>query len=257
MTTLTLRRDYLVGHRRLALGRALAASVASLVPVPFLDNWLREAILGSAYRRIAASYQIDLDAGAVKNLVHGRSKPASWVELTSGAIAVRLASQTWQRFMLAVTALRRAQFASRTFAGLTLFDHYCARVHTGLGLDGPRALTIADTIAATLATTPGGLAFEPFRRGALAAARTVAKAPLELADLASGGRVRRLLARGRDVTEAEIVDDVDALVDREMADSEGWLSRTVAAIELQLTADGNPFLDTAIERFDATWKGRA
>ena len=66
-----------------------------------------------------------------------------------------------------------------------------------------------------------------------------------------------LLARGRDVTEAEIVDDVDALVDREMADSEGWLSRTVAAIELQLTADGNPFLDTAIERFDATWKGRA
>jgi len=257
MTTLTLRRDYLIPHRRLALGRALAASVASLVPVPFLDNWLREAILGRAYRRIAADHQIDLDDLAVKSLVHGRSKPVSWVELTSGALMVRLAGATWQRFMLAVTALRRAQFASRTFAGLTLFDHYCARVHTGLGLDGARALAVADTIAATLATTPGGLAFEPFRKGALAAARTVAKAPLELADLASGGRVRRLLAKGKDVTEAEVVDDVDALVDRELADEQGWLSRTVAAIELQLTADGNPFLDQAIDRFDAAWKGRA
>lgn len=256
MTTLTLRRDYLVAHRRLALGRALAASVASLVPIPFLDNWLREAILGRAYQRIAASYQIDLDPVAVKNLVHGRSKPASWIELTSGAIAVRLASQTWQRFLFALTTLRRAQFASRTFAALTLFDHYCARVHTGLGLDGARALAVSDAISATLATTPGGLTFEPFRKGALAAARTVAKAPLELADLASGGRVRKLLARGKDVTEAEAVEDVDKLVDRELADEQGWLARTVAAIELQLTADGNPWLDAAIDRFDATWKGR-
>lgn len=256
MSTLTLRRDYLMGHRRLALGRALAASVASLVPVPFVDTWLREVILGGAYRRIAAGHHIDLDAAAVKNLVHGRSKPVSWVELTSNALAVRLASATWQRFMLALTALRRAQFASRTFAGLTLFDHYCARVHTGLGLDGPRALAVADTIGATLATTPGGLVFEPFRKGALAAARSVVKAPLELADLASGGRVRKLLARGKDVTEAEIVDDVDALVDRELADDDGWLARTVAAIELQLTADGNPFLETAIDRFDAAWKAR-
>lgn len=260
MTSLTLKRDYLDGHRRFALSRALAGSLAGLVPFPFVDDWLREAIMGRAFRRIAADHQIDLDDAAVKNLVHGRSRPASWVDLTSGAVAVRIASRTWQRFLLAVTALRRAQAASRNFAALTLFDHYCARVHTGLGLDGPRALAVADAISGTLSTMPGGLSFEPFRKGALAAAKGVVKAPLELADLASGGRVRKLLARKSEaggITEAEAVDDVDALVDKELADDQGWLSRTVAAIELQLTADGNPFLEEAIDRFDQTWRSRS
>lgn len=257
MTTLTLRRDYLQTHRRMAVARALATTAASLVPVPFLDDWLREAVLGGAYKRIAASYQIDLDPTAVKNLVHGRSQPASWVDLTSSALALRLASQSVKRVMMAITAMRRAQAASRTFASLTLFDHYCARLHTGLGLDGPRALAIADAIGAALATTPGGLSFEPFRRGALVAARTAAKAPLAIADLASGGRLRKLLDRGKDeVALAEAVDEVDALVDRELADRDGWFAKAVAAIELQLTADVNPFLDTAIERFEATWRGK-
>jgi hypothetical protein len=158
--------------------------------------------------------------------------------------------------MMAITAMRRAQAASRTFASLTLFDHYCARLHTGLGLDGPRALAVADAIGAALATTPGGLSFEPFRRGALAAARSAAKAPLAIADLASGGRLRKLLGRGKDdVALAEAVDEVDALVDRELADRDGWFAKAVAAIELQLTADVNPFLDAAIERFEATWRG--
>ena len=159
--------------------------------------------------------------------------------------------------MMAITAMRRAQAASRTFASLTLFDHYCARLHTGLGLDGPRALAIADAIGGALATTPGGLSFEPFRRGALVAARTAAKAPLAIADLASGGRLRKLLDRGKDeVALAEAVDEVDALVDRELADRDGWFAKAVAAIELQLTADVNPFLDAAIDRFEATWRGK-
>jgi hypothetical protein len=257
MTTLTLRREYLNPHRRLAVARALATTIASVVPVPFVDDWLRETILGTAYRRIAKDYQIDLDDTAVKNLVHGRSKPSSWVSLTSSAILLRAASQSVGRVITAITAIRRAQAASRTFAALTLFDHYCARMHTGLGLDGPRALNVSDAILATLATTPGGLSFEPFRKGALVAARSVAKAPLALADLASGGRLRKLLNRGGDIAEAEAVDDIDSLVDRELADHDGWMAKAVTAIELQLTADVNPFLDAAIERFESTWRARA
>ena len=258
MTTRTLRRDYLQSHRRLAVARSLATTIAGFVPIPFVDDWLREAILGGAYRRIAKTYQIDLDPIAVKNLVHGRSQPASWVDLTSSALAVRIAGQSVRRMMMAVTAMRRAQAASRTFASLTLFDHYCARLHTGLGLDGPRALAISDAIGASLATTPGGLSFEPFRKGALAAARTAARAPLALADVASGGRLRKLLSRGKsDVAEAEAVEEIDALVDKELADRDGWLSKAVTAIELQLTADVNPFLDTAIERFEAAWRSKA
>jgi len=255
VTELTLRRDYLGAHRRLAVGRALAAAAAGLVPVPFLDDWALEAVLGGAYRRIAGDYQIDLDRTAVKNLVHGKNQPASWTDLTGAALASRLANRTWKRVLLAWAAVRRARAAARHFAVLTVFDHYCARVHVGLGLDGQRALLVRDTIGAAISDTPGDLTFEPFRRGALAVARTMARAPLELADRATRGRLRRLLARGRDVEEAEAVDEVDALVERELADTEGVLARTVAAVELQLTAEVNPYLDRVIERFDAMWRG--
>ncbi len=257
MTTLTVRRDYLARHRRMALGRALAAAAAGLLPVPFVDDWLLEAALGGAYKRIAAGHNVDLDRRAIKNLVHGRTKASSWVDLTTGAIASRLAQRSWQRMLIALTAVRRAQAASRIFASLTIFDHYCARLHTGLGLDGERALEVADLIRRALAETSGGLSFEPFRRGALAGARSMAKAPLELADRASGGRLRKLLNRGSDVAEPEAVDELDALVERELASSDGVLARAVAAVELQLSAEVNPFLDHAIDRFDVLWRARS
>ncbi|HVV82299.1 MAG TPA: hypothetical protein VHE35_04440, partial [Kofleriaceae bacterium] len=86
-------------------------------------------------------------------------------------------------------------------------------------------------------------------------ARTVARAPLELADRASGGRLRKLLKRG-DVADAEAIDEVDALVERELASTDGVLARAAAAVELQLSAEVNPFLDKAIDRFDELWRNR-
>ena len=256
MTSLTLRRDYLGTHRRLAVGRALAAAAVGMVPIPLLDDWLYEAVLNGAYKRIASAHQIDVDELALKNLVHGKTQPKAWYELTGTAVAARLAGRGLKRFLIALTAVRRAQAASRTFATLTLFDHYCARMHTGLGLDGARALEVREMIRRALAETPGGLSFEPFRKGALAAARSVARAPLALADVASGGRLRKLLERGKDVEEAEAVDEVDAIVEHELAEREGAFSRAVAAVELQLSAEVNPYIDQAIERFETLWRSR-
>lgn len=257
MTALTARREYLHRHRRVALSRAIATSAAGLVPLPFVDDYLVEAVLGGGFRRIAAGYQIDLDANAVRTLVHGRSKAPSWMEMTATTLATRLATVGVRRVMVVLAALRRARVASRTFAMLTLFDHYCARHHTGLGLDEARALQIRDGIDQALRETPGGLSLTPFRRGALAAARTLARTPLELADRASGGRLRRLLDRGTDIHEAEAMNELDAIVEAELAETDGVLARTVAAVELQLTAEANPYLDELIERFDATQAPRA
>lgn len=257
MTALTVRRDYLTRHRRLAIGRALAAAAAGLLPVPFVDEWLLEATLGGAYKRIAAGHHVDLDRRAVKSLVHGRTKATSWIDLSASTLAAKLAQRSWKRMMIALTAVRRAQAASRIFATLTVFDHYCARLHTGLGLDGERALELADLIRRALHETPGALSFEPFRRGALAGARTVVKAPLALADRASGGRLRKLLNRGSDVAEPEAIDELDAIVDRELASADGVLARAAAAVELQLSAEGNPYLDHAIDRFDGLWRARS
>ena len=255
-TALVLKRDYLVAHRRLILGRAIAGTLAGLVPVPFLDDWLIQAVVGSGYRRIATAHQVDLDDAAVKAMVFGKSAPASLTEMAGTAIVYRLVGQTWKRMVVALTALRRARSAARQFVIMTLFDHYCARLHVGIGLSGDEALRLREAINEAIEATPGGLSLDPFRRGALAAARATVKAPLELADLLSGGALRRYLDKGADVTEADAVDEIDAALDKQLAEQSSFLARSVTAVELQLSAEVNPYLDALIQRFDDIWRRR-
>lgn len=256
-TELVPRRDYLQGHRRMIVGRAVAAALAGALPIPFFDDWVVGAILGNGYRRIAADHQIDLDDAAVKSLVFGKTPPTSVFSLALGGIAVRLATQSAKRMLLALSAVRRARSAARTFAAMTLFDYYCARLHTGLGLDTERALALREEIDRALEGTNGALAFHPFRKGLASAVRATLRAPLELADVASRGALRRLLARKSEVTEAEAVDEIEDELEKQLSEEGNFLSRAVASIELQLSAETNPFLEAALSNFDRWWRARA
>lgn len=253
---LTMRRDYLVPQRRTIIARALAGSLAGAIPLPFLDDWAIGAILGGGYKRIAAAHHVDLDDEAVKGLVFGKSPPPKLANLALGGIIARIAGTAARRMMVALATINRARSAARNFVVMTLFDHYCARLHTGLALDGETALALREEIGKAIENTPGALSFHPFRRGALAAARASVKAPLELADIATGGAIRKLLAKKSEVTEAEAVDDVDEAVEKALAAKTGFLGRTVAAVEIQLTAEQNPFLDAVIDNFDRRWRAR-
>ncbi len=255
-TALARSRAYLAPQRRAIIGRAIAASLAGALPLPFVDDWAIGAILGRGYRRIAAAHQIDLDDDAVKALVFGAQSPPSLTDMAVSGIALRIAGRAARRMMLVLATINRARSAARTFTTMTLFDHYCARLHTGAALDGPTALALRGEIGKAIDNTPGALAVHPFRRGALAAARATLRAPLELADLASGGAVRKLLARRSGVTEAEAVDDLDAAVENALASKTGFMSRAAAAVEIQLSAEVNPFLDDAIESLDRRWRAR-
>ena len=253
---LTMRRDYLVPQRRTIIARALAGSLAGAIPFPFLDDWAVGAVLGGGFKRIAAAHHVDLDDQAIKNLVFGASQPPKISDLALGGIIVRLAGRAARRMMIALATINRARRAANNFVVMTLFDHYCARLHTGLALDGATALALRGEILKAIDNTPGALSFHPFRRGALAAARASIKAPLELADIATGGKVRKLLARGKssDIAEAEVVDEMDQAVEKALASKSGFLGRTVAAVEIQLTAEQNPFLDGAIDNLDRRWR---
>jgi uncharacterized protein (DUF697 family) len=250
------RRDYLVGQRRAIIARAILGSLAGAVPLPFVDDWAITTILGGGYRKIAAAHQVDLTPEAAANLVHGTSSRPSIVEMAASGIALRLASAAAKRMMFALATVNRARSAARTFVTMTLFDHYCAKLHTGLALDGPTALALRAEIGRAIDQTPGALAFHPFRKGVLAAARATLKAPLELADLASRGAVRRLLAKRSEVTEAEGVDETEAAIEQALAEKTNFLARTVAAVEVQLSSEVNPFLDRAIETLDRNWRAR-
>jgi len=255
-TSLVMRREYLVGQRRGIITRSIVGSIAGAIPIPFLDDWAVGVVLGNGYRRIAAAHQVDLDEQAVRNLVYGTSSPPSLANIAAGGILLRIASRAARRMMLALATINRARSAARTFVAMTLFDHYCAKLHTGLALDGPTAMALREEIDRTIDNTPGALASHPFRRAALSAARATLRAPFELADLASGGGLRRLLAKRSEVTDAEAVDEVEAAIETALANKDGFLSRTVAAVEVQLSAEANPFLDSALESFDRKWRAR-
>lgn len=257
MTALVPRRDYLVGQRRTIIARSIMGSLAGAVPLPFLDDWAVGKIVGGGYRKIAAAHQVDVTDEAVDALVHGPTKPPTIANIAVGGVIARVASRAARRMMIAIATINRARSAARTFVAMTLFDHYCAKLHTGLALDRETALELREDIIRSIDQTPGALAFHPFRRGALSAARATLRAPLELADLASGGRLRKLLAaKTGEVTTPESVDEIEQAMEAVLADKTNFLSRTVAAVEVQLSSEVNPFLDSAIESLDRRWRAR-
>jgi hypothetical protein len=158
--------------------------------------------------------------------------------------------------LVALATVNRARSAAKTFMHMTLFDHYCAKLHTGLAIDGPTALEIRDEIGRSIAQTAGTLAFHPFRRAVLSATRATLKAPLELADIASRGGLRRLLAKKAETVEGESVDETEQAIESALAEKNTFLSRTVAAVEVQLSSEVNPYLDGCIDALDRRWRAR-
>jgi uncharacterized protein (DUF697 family) len=256
-TELVQRRDYLDDQRRHIVARSIVGSIVGIVPIPFLDDWALEAVLGSGYRRIANAHHVDLDDEAVKNLVHGKSGPLSLVDVTTTRVAYRVAGRAARRMLVLLASINRARAAARQFVVMTLFDHYCAKLHKGLALDGATALLLREDIDRTIDNTPGALAFHPFRKALLGGVRAMVKAPLQLADLASRGGLRRFLSRGKsEVVEPEAVHDVDQAIDSALASKDGFLARTVAAVELQLSSEANPFLEASLDSLDRRWRAR-
>lgn len=256
MTALVQRRDYLAGQRRMIIARSILGSLAGAVPLPFVDDLAVTRVLGGGYQKIAAAHQVDITPEAMNILVHGSAKAPSVGGMALAGVVARVASRAAKRMMVAIAAVNRARSAARTFVAMTLFDHYCAKLHTGLALDAGTATVLREEIIKSIDGTPGALAFHPFRKGALMAAKATLRAPLELADIASGGRLRKLLANKSEVTEAEHVDDMEQAMEKMLADKTNFLSRTVAAVEAQLSSEINPFLDGAIESLDRRWRAR-
>ncbi len=256
MNELVVRRDYLTAQRRAIIARAILGSLAGAVPLPFVDDWAIGRILGDGYQRIAAAHQVDLTDEGAKQLVYGTTPPPKLADMAIAGLAVRLAGKAAKRMMVALTAVSRARSAARTFMTMTLFDHYCAKLHTGLAIDAETALALRDEIQRAIDQTPGALAFHPFRRGVLSAARATMKAPLELADLVSRGALRRLVAKNQVVAEALEVDENEAAVEAALAEKSNFLSRTVTAVEMQMSSEVNPYLDRALEALDTRWRAR-
>ncbi len=247
MNSLVQSREYLAEHRRTIIGRSLAAAIAGAIPIPVLDDWLVASIRRGTIRRIAEARGVDIDDDAVRAIADGPESPPKWSELVGGGLAIRLLSKQWKKLLVAVLAAKRAQAASRNFEVATLFDHYCTREHVGMGLTHGSGKAVRALIDQARRDTQGGLNRQLFRRGLIAAARSSAKAPMNMADMLTGGRVGKLLTGRSD--EVEVTTEVDEALETQLGSESSFLARSAAAIELQLAADRNPYLDNLLDRF--------
>ena len=147
----------------------------------------RSRVQRGTIRRIAESRSVNLDDSAIRAIADGPQKPPESAEIAGGSLAFRLAAQSLRRLVLVYLAARRAQAATRSFLIATLFNHYCARLHVGMGLDGPRAHELRAAMDRAIARTPGKLGRRLFRRSLLGAARASVRGPVRIADAVTGG----------------------------------------------------------------------
>lgn len=254
---LLVRRQHLDGHRRMLIGRSLAAAFAGALPVPVLDDWLSASILRSTFRRLARDYQVDVDDEALTSLVYGKVEPPSLGKLVTDVTLLGVLARVRRKLVVVLATARRMRTAARYFTLTTLFDHYCAKLHVGLGLNGDSAMALRALMNRALAETPGGLGKRMFRRSIAAAFRASLAAPAEIVDIATAGALRRLLARrgqGEDAPEMAAAQEVDAIVEQQLAQETSFLARATRAVELQLSVQGNPYLDAVIDTFERLWR---
>ncbi|HET6613930.1 MAG TPA: hypothetical protein VFG83_18150 [Kofleriaceae bacterium] len=249
-------RDHLADNRRLIIGRSLAAAIAGGIPVPVLEEWLEAKIQRGTIRRIAQSRVIDVDKEAVVAIAGGRSRGADWAEVAGSGLAMRLFGKSIRRLLVAVVAARRARAAAKNYAVASLFDHYCAKLHVGLGLDAQAGAEVRKLIDQAIAETRGSLGVRPFRRGISGAMRAGLRAPTRVVDLVTGGRASRLLRRAPRRDEVEVVRAIDTSIERARNDRSGILARMTAAVELELSAEQNPYLERLIARFERLWRAQ-
>ncbi len=154
---------HLQPHRRLILGRAVLSGAAGLVPVPYLDDLLAGQVRAGLVRRIAELRRVDVDSNAVAEL---STPTGSRVLHAAGVGAVLLggAQRVWRRVAASLLVVRRADEAMQTFQIGTLFDHYCARHHLGLGLDGVRARALREAMEKAVRHARGQALEDAFQR---------------------------------------------------------------------------------------------
>jgi hypothetical protein len=240
---------HLVPMRRSIVLRSLAAGLAGLTPVPYLDEWLAATIRRRTIRAIAEARRVELERAALLAIADGTVAPPSWRTLVSASLLPRLAVRGLRKALILWVAARRADDAVRGFAVATLFDHYCARLHVGAGLDEAGGRHLRASMDRVIAGARTRTVSRLFRRGLAAAGRSALRAPLELAEIIGGGLLARLRA-GRDTpeAEAEAVEIVDDAVSR--AEHAGFLARLSAALDAGMATVGQTFVDEIVDALE-------
>lgn len=232
--------DHLKPNRSLVLSRALLAGAAGLLPVPYLDDLLAGAVRSALVRRLAEIRNVDVDANAVEELAHPAGSRVMGAA-TVGAAALGATRRAFRRLAASLLIVRRADESVQTYLYGTLFDHYCAKHHVGLGLDGKRAAVLRQTMDLAVQKTRVNAAKNAFNKGISASGALVVKLP----------RMVLGVFRRREPVVPEKVEAFERRLD--VASESGPVKRALVTVEAELSAAEQGYLETLLASFDLAW----
>src|SRR3954452_19663333 len=158
--------DHLAGNRRLIVRRSLLATVVGgVVPIPVMDDYLAGRVRAGMLMQLADRRRVDIVSSSAELLADPREGTALRNATMTAAtvIALKLA---WRKFFVLIAAGRRAEEMTTTFQMGTLFDHFCAKLHVGSGIDRNMALRLRGAMLGALRDTERQALVDSFRDGA-------------------------------------------------------------------------------------------
>lgn len=221
---------HLDGNRRLVIGRSLLAGAAGLVPVPYLDDLVAGAVRSALLKQLAERRAVDVDGNAVAELTtpHGSRLLGA---ATLGAAALGGARRAWRHVATSILFVRRVDEAVQTFQVGTLFDHYCAQHHVGLGLDGARGRQLRQAMDQAIRVARNDAVERAFRKALRASSGVLVAA------------ARRLWPRLRRDGDAASRDG------GELPQLEG----AVEKVEAELEGPSSAYVAALVGAFDVAW----
>ena len=252
--SLVLRKkeDHLRVNRKDILVYALLSSAVGAVPLPVLDEWFASAARRKVVRKIAQARSVDVDKNAVEAIADGAVPPPAWSKILRAGVVVRLALKQWRKFLIAVVAAQKVQEASKIFCIMTCFDHYTAKHHLGVGLDGDKGKKLRETIVKAISNTPGGLSRNLFKKGLQATSLVVLRGPRNLVS-----RLTEMLDLKRnemtDEDSVETFDDATFYNDIKGVESKEGLRKIAMDLEMQFSPIDNAYLANLLAEFDRLW----
>jgi hypothetical protein len=241
------RFAHLVVNRSLVVRRSLlATALGGVIPVPVMDDYVAGRVRAGLLMRLAEQRKVDLPRPSAELLADPKeSSTIRHATITAVTlIALRLA---WRKFFALLAAGRGAEEMAATFQFATLFDHYCAKIHVGGGIDRKRAHELRAVIFATVERTEKATLTAVFRDGGRVLGRSLLEAPRWLSGRLGTLAQRWVSTRGN----PEATFDPAAEVAPE-GESQ-WLDRAAHAVEERLAGVGHDYLGVLVDDFEERW----
>lgn len=148
-------QEHLEDHRAVILLRSALIGAATALPIPAVGDMLASALSRGLIYHVARLRYVDIDEAAVDELLTQSPKKQrmSVLSAVGGLISLVGRRIKLRRVFAGLAVLRGVEAGARAFHVATLFEHYCARHHSGLVIHAADARRLRDTIDEAMDTT--------------------------------------------------------------------------------------------------------